>query len=519
MSLAVSHRLNAGSAAGHRFGKCLALAALAAGAFVTAVSSETLRILLKWLVDPLLHTTSAGGVFVALGVTVAVSLVLALDARGLSALRPSRVRIVSAVLVTAILLGHAAVLFAQIVYAQDVGLPALLPAYHWNGADNTYTFLLHSHVGKALLAGFDPEIAHLPGLYDTGRALRGAVPTWLVPATLAAVVAGTVAALALLPEIARRHEYRWAFVWVYAFTAVNCLKTIPDGGPLTYRFLPSFACLALLLFASDTPHFARIARRMLVPVLALIALYLALWRTVSEDDYGSALVGLVFVVIGIVAPLLASWKPRGAARRRIRSGALALSVAFAGSVYATEASNGTAMLLHPLPTGYRYAVIDLRGPTILTSGPLPAGTIPAELYRRFGNDPLKPRSVFVWEDGSGPQGAMSFGICFLDAVDRPASSPPVGSPVRILGATRSPDPTRAIVTLRGEDGAVPPYFADAPSVLSRNNHYVHLHLAAALLRGTGLTEFVMAPLLNARDLHRFEGRDVPALAELGAMDR
>jgi hypothetical protein len=329
---------------------------------------------------------------------------------------------------------------------------------------------------------------------------------------------GTLAALALLPEIARRHEYRWAFVWVYAFVAVNCIKTIPDGGPLTYRFMPSFGCLALLLIAADTSHFVHLARRALLPGLALLALYLVLWRTISEDDYGSALVGLVFVVVGIVGPLLASWKPRGAARRRIRSGALALSIAYVGSVYATEASSGTAMLLHPLPAGYRYAVVDLRGPTVSAAGVVPAGTIPADLYRRFGNDPLKPRNVFLWEDGSGPQGAMSFGICFLEAVDAPAS-PPVGSPVRIVGATRSPDPTRAIVTLRGEDGAVPPYFADAPSVLTRNNHYVHLHLAAALLRGTGLTEFVMAPLLNARDLHRFEGREVPAIAELSAQDR
>lgn len=515
MTLAVPHRLSAGSGTGSRLGVCLGMAAIAAATFFAAVSSETLRILLKWLVDPLLHTTSAGGVFLVLAVTIAASLVLALDARGLAAMRPSSVRLVSAVLVAAILVGHGAVLVAQLAYAQEVGMPASLPAYHWSGFDNTYTFLLHSHVGKALLAGFDLEIARLPGLYDTGRALRGAVAPWLVPITLAGVVTGTVAALALLPEIARRHEYRWAFVWVYAFAAVNCLKTIPDGGPLTYRFLPSFACLALLLIATDTPHLVRIARRAFLPGLALITVYLVLWRTVSEDDYGSAFVGLVFVVVGIVGPLLASWKPRGAARRRIRSGVLALAVAYVGSVYASEAASGTAMLLHPLPAGYRYAVVDLRGPALLTAGPVPAGTIPAELYRRFGNDPLKPRNVFLWEDGSGPQGTMSFGICFLDAVDK-SVSPPVGSPVRILGATRSPDPARAIVTLRGEDGAVPPYFADTPSVLTRNNHYVHLHLAAALLRGTGLTEFVMAPLLNARDLHRFEGREVPPLAGLAA---
>jgi len=518
MTLAVPHRLSAGSGTGSRPGVYLGLAALAAAAFLAAVWSEPLRILLKWLVDPLLHTTSAGGVFLALAVTVSVALVMALGARSAAALRRPVARAAAATLIGAIIVGHACVLAAQIAYTQDVGMPATLPAYHWNGFDNTYTFLLHSHVGKALLTGFDPEIAHLPGLYDTGRALRGAVVPWLVPVTFVAVVSGAVAALALLPEIARRHDRRWAFVWVYAFCAVNCLKTIPDGGPLTYRFLPSFACLVLLLIATDTTHFARIARRVVVPGLALVALYLVLWRTVSEDDYGSAFVGLVFVLVGIVAPLLATWKPRGAARRRLRSGALAIAIAYVGSVYASEASTGTAMLLHPLPAGYRYAVVDLRGPAVLAAGPVPVGTLPADLYRRYGNDPLKPRNVFIWADAGGPQGTMSFGVRFLDAVETPAT-PPVGSPVRILGATRTPDPTRAIVTLRGEDGAVPPYFSDTPNLLSRNNHYVHLHLAAALLRGTGLTEFVMAPLLNARDLHRFEGRDVPALAELGATVR
>jgi hypothetical protein len=175
MTVAVPHRLGAGVETRSRFVSNLCVAALAMGLFSATMSSEALRILLKWLVDPLLHTTSAGGVFLVLATAIAASLVLALDARGLAAMRPSTVRLVSAVLVAAIVMGHGAVLVAQVAYAQEVGMPAMLPAYHWNGADNTYTFLLHSHVGKALLAGFDPEIAQLPGRYDTGRALRGAV--------------------------------------------------------------------------------------------------------------------------------------------------------------------------------------------------------------------------------------------------------------------------------------------------------------------------------------------------------
>jgi hypothetical protein len=503
MTTAALQRLRTEAAPRIRFGLCMALAGISLALALAAGQSESLRILLKWLVDPLLHTTSAGSVFLVLVTAAMVFATLGLDALGTLTNRLPDSRVLAAALVASVLAGHAAVLTAQVAYAREVGLPLTLAGYHWLGADNTYTFLLHSHVGKALLAGMDRGIAWLPGVYDTGRAISPRVAAWLSPVSAVALLAGSLAALALLPTVVRRYEYRWAFVWVYAFAVVNCLKTIPDGGPLTYRFLPSFAFLVLLLAARDADHALRLARRAAVPAVLLTVAYLSLWRAVSEDDYGSALNGSLFVLVGLVGPLLVSWRPRKSARRRMRAGALAVMTIYAGAVYAAEASRGTAMLLHPLPAGYRYTVIDLQSLRVTASDAVPAGTIPAELYRRFGDDPLKPRSVFLWEGESGPQGAMSLGVSFLEATGRIETSP-AGSPVRILGATRGRDPTRSIVTLRGEDGVVPPYFSDRPTVLSRNNFYVHLHLAAALLRSTGLSEFVMSPLLNVSDLRRFQ---------------
>lgn len=503
MSTVTLQRLRSDAAPRIRFGLCMGLAGISLALAVAAGQSESLRILLKWLVDPLLHTTSAGSVFLLLVAGAMVFATLGIDSLGTLTNRLPDARVLAVVLVVSVLAGHGAVLAAQLAYARDVGLPLTLAGYHWLGADNTYTFLLHSHVGKTLLAGMDRGIAWLPGVYDTGRALSPRVAGWVAPVAAVALLAGGLAALALLPTIVRRFEYRWAFVWVYAFAVVNCLKTIPDGGPLTYRFLPSLAVMWLLLAARDVDHAMQLARRAVIPAVLLGVAYLSLWRAVSEDDYGSALNGSLFVLVGLVGPLVVSWRPRKAARRRMRAGALAVMTLYAGAVYTAEATRGTAMLLHPLPAGYRYTVVDLHLLKVTASDAVPAGTIPADLYRRFGDDPLKPRSVFLWEAESGPQGAMSLGVSFLEAKEGIDTSP-TGSPVRILGATRGRDPTRSIVTLRGEDGVVPPYFPDQPSVLSRNNFYVHLHLAAALLRSTGLSEFVMSPLLNVNDLRRFQ---------------
>jgi hypothetical protein len=71
---------------------------------------------------------------------------------------------------------------------------------------------------------------------------------------------------------------------------------------------------------------------------------------------------------------------------------------------------------------------------------------------------------------------------------------PLNAPARILGAVPGADVRREVLWIRGEDGAVPPYFPEPGSFLAGNNAAVHLHLVAALLRYGGLTGFALAPL-------------------------
>ncbi len=487
----------------------LTCAVLCSVSFALVLLNDTVRVLFKWLIDPVFHTTSSAATLQILAAGAIASGLLALP-RGRNAEgSPTRDRSLAVILIGTLVFGHAIVLAMHVRYASAIGIPSTLHGYHWLGEQNTYSFLLHTHVGKALLAVLDPWIAALPGNYDTGLALSQRTPGAFALSVGAALLASCIAAFALLPGIARRYRDDWALTWAYFFAALNCIKTIVDGGPLTYRFLPSFLVLLLLCAARDAGHLRQLLRKFTGPCIALLAAYLALWWRVGGEDYGSAFNATLILVSALAVPVLLRWKPPRAARRHVRTVAVTALLIHAGAIYSVEAMHGTGMLLHPLPSGYRVSVLDLREPRVLVSRPVPVGTLPLDLYRYYGDDPLKPSRVFIWNENEMPQSALIAGVSYLDAGAN-GGRIPISSPTRVSELWRAGDGTHAILAFRADESRVPPYFSDTASALSNNNYHVHLHLAAAVLRSAGLTEFVLLPLLDRQHVERYAGRPLAA---------
>lgn len=484
-------------------------AAVLAGVAVTctvlvawALASDTGRITIKWLVDPVFHSTSAAAALTFLVVVALAAILLAaLGTRAPAGLHHHARGIQGALLAT-IVLGHAVVLLLHLHYAEAVGLPLDLHGYHWNRGDNTYNALLHTHVGKAVLAQAAGLVDHLPGRYDAGTALAGRIPDVAVAGLAVALLVGVVAAFALLPVIARRFDGRWSLVWAYGFAALNCLKTIPDGGPLSYRFLPAMIVLCAMLAARDQAALARIARRLAVPALMVLGVAAVGWHTASGEDYGTAAGGLAMELVALLGPVIVAWHPLRATRRRIRTVALTGLFAFGGTMYAIEAWTGAPSLLAPLPAGYRFTVLDAAGESVVAAGRAESAVSPVDLYRRFGEDPLKPRRTFIWLDDGWGARTLTLGVAFLDARPAPPSWPVSGA-VRIESLLPTRHPAIGWLSVRADESVTPPYAIDPSSAIATHNFQVHLHVLAARLRANGAREFVLMPLLDERAQRRF----------------
>jgi hypothetical protein len=226
-----------------------------------------------------------------------------------------------------------------------------------------------------------------------------------------------------------------------------------------------------------------------------VALTVVVHSVWSESGGVAALDGCAMLAVVCVAPLALGWRPVRAARRRMRSVAAVLTIGCAGAVYVLETANGAGALLQPLAAGYRFTVLDLDRVAVVRTELVPVGWSAVDVYRTQGDDPLEPRRVFLWRDNGEPRGTLSVSVILPEGRQvRIPGRVPLNAPARILGAVPGADVRREVLWIRGEDGAVPPYFPEPGSFLAGNNAAVHLHLVAALLRYGGLTGFALAPL-------------------------
>jgi len=270
---------------------------------------------------------------------------------------------------------------------KTLALPLGVAFYQWQGDSNTYSYLLHSHAGKTAI---DWLLADVLGRwapsYDIGHAMQTLVPTLTSPVCAAAMVAGGLATLALLPHL-RAVPGRRANLPLFAFCAVSCVKTIADGGPLTYHFVPAFMVLLVLLAQASglSPHGCR--RLAAVGLLTWVG-YLALWAAISDEPGIEAVHGPVSTcsVMALLwwlglPPSQRWWGWRAATGL---ASAAAVALALAVSVVSTPLA-----LLLPLTAGSLATRCDLQ--TLRCRSQLVEVTRALDVDRAGGDDPLKPR--------------------------------------------------------------------------------------------------------------------------------
>jgi hypothetical protein len=522
----------------------LVVAVCIAGA-VGIRQSDTLRVIARWGIDPLFHGTSDGGALFLLGGCAAIAVVLAVHKRmeprwaGVAWLdRPD----LGLALLGSVCFGLGLGLLMFFEYVEALDLPWQMTACHWAADANTCNTLLHSHVGKTALS----TLAHAAsgsagqGEYDTGGVLLAHVPAGERWALAALFVLACLLTLAAAPSVARRYAWHPVALALYGFAALNCLQAMVDGGALTCRLPPSLLMLALLTAARDREHLCVLTRRYALPAAAGLALYTGGWYALSGETMAGALGGFITLLVLNGLGLLC-WAFRAQARRGVRLFAVATGAGYLLLGYVQEGVSGIGLLLRALPAGAQVVVIDHRELVARDASAVVAGQTPLAIYRRFGDDPLKPGRVLIVRhpdrqraaqagpaaqgrelaiavrviDGKGAaargaRGASPGDDATAEARDGPqgrggpVSPAPMSSLYLLLGATRTAERVNtAVFVFRTASPDIPPFFAALPSELSRNNYYVHLHLVAATLRSQGLEEFVLMPLLRTRDRDLF----------------
>ena len=338
----------------------MAWVALLAAALI--VVSPVTQIVSKLLVDPIAHATSSGAAIVTALFLAASALAMR---RSDSESGAGCERLAALLLVGALLLGNAVNLAGHFVI-----LKAAL---------------------SSLLAPLAPRLA-----LDVGQGLGAMLPLWITFTCLLSLIAAVGAYLWMLPRVAARFDSPpWAAV-LFGVAVLNAAKAIIDGGLLSYRSVPALLVVAMFVWPASREQWRRRALPWSVGSLALLATYVAIWQRLAPADSHEAL--QAFVEFLALLALLAALAFRNFPARRVALAGLSTIVAMA---YASSFVLGSGLLLQPLGAGYVAVVVDL--PTLAAHTEPAAGRLPIDVYRQWGDDPLKPRHVFIMRRRPGEQ--------------------------------------------------------------------------------------------------------------------
>ncbi|MFO1378026.1 MAG: hypothetical protein U1F14_13605 [Steroidobacteraceae bacterium] len=455
-----------------------------------AASSPTGRVLAKAIADPLIHSTSAGAALFAL-LFVAASLA-APGLRDRTGGPPSG-RHAGMLFVAALVAGNAANVAGHLAALETLDLPPRVALYVWSGDENTYSYLFHSHAGKAALTALLGPLATPLG-FDVGQAWAGLLPAWVGWVTGAALVTALGAYLRLLPGVvARAGGSRWIAV-LFALATLNAVKTIVDGGLLTYRCAPALFIAAALALNDGPASLRRRAPGLVAAFIALVAVYAIGWRSLAPEGSRESLHSFVLVIASLAVPALGAWAS-GATRgwRRVAPGIAALLVAL---FWVRDSAATLHALFTPLPAGATALHFDPR--SLASEHRAIGGRSASDVYAALGEDPLKPRHVLLL----GPEAvtpAPRFPLLVIARGEGPHRAVAVPPWVVTQGATPSSRSDARLLVLGTTPGPVARAFSVEP-FLQQNNYYVLLHGLAAELRAAGLRSFVFVPLRDAADL-------------------
>jgi hypothetical protein len=449
--------------------------------FIVLRTETSVGLFLKFLISRLVYSTSDAAALFMLGFAGMALICRSLKVSGNWA-------IAAPVMVWGgMLLGYGAHLAATVAYHLEHGIPFSAHVYHWSEGVNSYTALLHSHLGKSaitLALGTFPDKSN----YDTGSALASSVPllqTWLIGLSFLTALAGS---LLWMPVFHTRVGRRPALTAAYLVAAATTIKSIFDGGVLAYSVPPSLLLMGSFYLSTDEAAWLNSWRRRgwFIGIALLVGYVFLCFRLTPEG--GVPLFGpwLLFVVVLFLLSTtawhgVAAWSCRG------------LLVAYLGVNLALDYNDNLAPLLQKIEATHRAVRWDASGHGI----PQPLepwfGKRVFQVYRELGDDPWKPRTTLLWEVPARGLNTFSGSLRLLSwQGDRGeiAAAPEL----RITQLSTKGTDWLDIGISAGASEELPPVFLfGTGNALSKNNYYVWLYRIDLLLRNSGWRSYILLP--------------------------
>jgi len=379
--------------------------------------------------------------------------------------------------------GYGAHLALLAVLTVRYGLNDFDFAIFWAHGENSFNALTHSHVGKVGLAMLAALSGGAPG-YDTGFVFLDEVPHAVSYLLALNFIICIVAAVGWTQAMLRAYAGRPALQWALALAALSAVKSQLDGGLLSGAGLAALGVVGVFLRYPARRVAERFWRRSgIAYVLTVGGIYLAAAAVLLPS------MPPLPPLLGPVA--LYGWLLVTALHGPRRIGAIAFAAYLALHTW-TEIETELAPLLKPMPSQASVWHIDAAGmqaESLEVSGF--DGLRLFEVYRRLGNDPLKPNSVLIALPGMQGSGRLEVAI---GAESRLPSEgrilpPSAGWQFASVGAAAGSRLHLAMVL--NIHGLPPMQAIGTGTVVTRNNFQVYLHWLARRLTGAGWQRYLL----------------------------
>lgn len=451
-------------------------------------ASEPASLVLHYLLGKFFYSTSNGAIYFFLVLVVLSSLFLLL-----SRWRVSCDHKMIVLLPVLLLAGNLLNLLTLFIYSATNQIPLITHFYHWLDQKHSFSYLFHNHTGKTALSAIASalRVDDHAGAFDMGQVFVAHVPLALTLLLVILLVLSLGLFFAGLLVVRERFPDNYWLLTLYFFAFAGCFKTMVDGGPLTYRFLPSFFVLLSIVIARDQADIKRLWRgRFALCCIMLHVPLIAGWLLMSS---GSGLT--------VLAPFLFL----------CGSYLLLMVLAFPWRTTLIRTATGVVLIYLPLSLAVEYMAIDsdyfkvigrehqvvtvdFNDFTALDVSDQVQGMRVYQAYRHYQNDPLKPSSLLIHERQDGGIHQMDLVVTPLQYIGLSGDMPEQGL-LRFEAPKNLNRPADSLFFSLEAKAHLPPIFSSSHATLfSRNNYYCYLHLLGHLFNAAGMKEFVLMPI-------------------------
>lgn len=473
-------------------GLFLVSALVAATCLVLIIKSQLAALVIHFLLGKFLYSTSNAAIifllvlYVVAALTVFISPVLKV--------KPACLRLW--LLPAVLLFGNLINIWSFFVYCKQLDLPIKTHFYHWFDNQNSFCYLLHNHTGKTALSflvqvfGIQDQMA----AFDTGQVFSSHVSEF-VPWLLTALLFLALGIFFFcLVQISQRYQHNVFVFLLFFLSFAGCLKSMVDGGPLTYRFFPSLLVIMSLVSAANVEELVKLWRDRwgIVFIVGIIPL-ITLWQYLSPERWTSALAPFLFLCFSFLLLFLLSMSHK----RRFVCAAIVLIAMYLLLSIGVEFLFFDAVFFQKIGPDNQVIKVDFDTFTARDVSTECQGLKVYDAYLQYGNDPFKPDSLFMWNAKDSGVREMCLLVKPLEYVGEHGRIP-LQDILLFQRAEKVESPSNALLFSVVSASTLPPIFSSTNATLfSRNNHYCYLHLLGHLFTASGLKEFVLIPLAGA----------------------